>query len=55
MPIDEFELASFLSTIHLFHGLSEEQIAIVDAELKVESLAADVEVVKRGHRWIIFI
>ncbi len=48
MPIDESELASFLSTIHLFHGLSEEQIAIVDAELKVESLAADVEVVKEG-------
>jgi uncharacterized membrane protein YdbT with pleckstrin-like domain len=48
MSIDAADLAEFLTTIHLFHYLSLEQIAIVAAGLKELSLAADVEVIKEG-------
>ena len=33
MSIDAADLATFLTNIHLFHYLSEEQIALVAAEL----------------------
>jgi len=48
MPIAVAELATFLTTIHLFHYLSEEQIGIVAGGLKEVHLGADVEVVKEG-------
>ena len=48
MSIEAADLAEFLTTIHLFHYLSLEQIAIVAAGLKELSLAADVEVIKEG-------
>ena len=49
MPIEPSELATFLTKIHLFHNLSEEQIALVAAELEEESLAADVDVIVEGR------
>ena len=48
MTIDAADLAAFLTNIHLFHYLSEEQVAIVAAGLKELHLAADVEVIKEG-------
>ena len=48
MPIEPSELATFLTNIHLFHSLSEEQIALVAAELKEQSFGAGVEVIKEG-------
>ncbi|MGD0752668.1 MAG: cyclic nucleotide-binding domain-containing protein [Anaerolineales bacterium] len=48
MPIEASDLATFLTTIHLFHYLSEEQVAIVAAGLKELHLGADVEVIKEG-------
>jgi len=49
MPIAVAELATFLTTIHLFHYLSEEQIGIVAGGLKEVHLGADVETT----RWTI--
>jgi hypothetical protein len=48
MPITASDLATFLTTIHLFHYLSEEQVGIVATGLKELHLGADVEVVKEG-------
>ena len=48
MPIEASELATFLSNIHLFRSLSEEQIAMVVGELQERNLAAEVEVVIEG-------
>ena len=48
MSIEAADLAIFLTKIHLFHYLSEEQVAIVAAGLKEYHLAADVEVIKEG-------
>ena len=48
MPIEASDQATFLTTIHLFHYLSEDQVAIVAAGLKELHLAADVEVIKEG-------
>jgi hypothetical protein len=48
MSIDASDLATFLTNIHLFHYLTEEQVAIVAAGLKELRLAAGVEVIKEG-------
>ncbi len=48
MPIEASELATFLSNIHLFRSLSEEQIAMVVRELQERKIAAEVEVVREG-------
>ena len=48
MSIDAADLATFLTNIHLFHYLSEEQIALVAAELSELRLATDVDVIKEG-------
>ena len=48
MPIEASELATFLSNIHLFRSLSEEQIAMVVRELQERNLAAETEVVIEG-------
>jgi len=48
MPIAASDLATFLTTIHLFHYLSEEQVGVVARGLKEVHLGTDVEVVKEG-------
>jgi hypothetical protein len=48
MPIAASDLATFLTTIHLFHYLSEEQVGMVTRGLKEVHLGADVEVVEEG-------
>ena len=48
MTIDVPEMAKFLTNIHLFHYLDEDQIDLVAAGLKELTLAADVEVIKEG-------
>ena len=48
MPIEASDLATFLSNIHLFRSLSEEQIAMVVRELQERNLEAEVEVVREG-------
>ena len=45
MTIDVPEMAKFLTNIHLFHYLDEDQIDLVAAGLKELTLAADVEVI----------
>ena len=48
MTIEPPDMAAFLSNIHLFHYLDEEQVTLVAAGLKELHLAADVEVIKEG-------
>ena len=48
MSIDAANLEIFLNNIHLFHYLTEEQVAMVAAGLKELDLAADVDVITEG-------
>ena len=48
MSIDAADQVLFLSNIHLFHYLDEEQVAIVAAGLKELHLAANVKVIEEG-------
>jgi hypothetical protein len=48
MSIDASDLEIFLNNIHLFHYLTEEQVAMVAAGLKELDLAADVDVITEG-------
>lgn len=48
MPIETSDLATFLTIIHLFHYLSEEQVGILSRGLKEVHFGKDVEVIKEG-------
>ena len=48
MSIDAADLTAFLTTVHLFHYLSLEQVELVAAGLKELELAADVDVIVEG-------
>ncbi len=48
IPVEVSDRIAFLSRIHLFHGLNEEQMQAVVEELKEETIPANQEIIKQG-------
>jgi uncharacterized membrane protein YdbT with pleckstrin-like domain len=49
MPIEASQRVVFLKKIHLFHGLSDEQVAAVAAELGEMTFPADTDILREGE------
>jgi len=49
MPVEISDRIAFLNRIHLFYGLTEEQIQAVAEELKDETIPANQEIYKQGE------
>jgi len=49
MPVETSDRIPFLNRIHLFNGLSEEQMQAVAEELKEETIPTNQEIIKKGQ------